>query len=245
MRTTKIAPNNLNKGLVLAVGLFSVSALNANVLLSWDAGSVTTAPFAATTVAGNIQGTPSLSGGSGVVFDVGGTSGNYEASTTDPATVTWASTEAGSLTAEQYLTFTVQADSGYQLNLNGGSFEFAWDPSGNAGTRVDKVGLFSSVEGFSAGAGIGYIDTATDSPWAARTSVFNISGAQYDGLTGAVEFRLYLWNGGTPATPAASQALAGISNLNGAVVAVPEPSVFALLGGLGALGMVLYRRRKR
>lgn len=244
MKDLPHAPYIAFKSLLLAASLALASVSHADILASWDALTNAGTPFPATTVDPNIQGTPAISGGTGVGFDFGGTSGQYDITTADPNAITWTNSGAAAITAGHYITFTVQAASGYQLNLNGGSFDFAWDPSGNASTRVDQVALFSSVDGFTSGSEIASISTIDDSPWAARTSIFNITGSQFDGLTSPVEFRLYLWNGGTPDLPAAAQALEGVSSLNGSIVAVPEPSAYALFGGLLALGACLIRRRR-
>ncbi len=140
----------------------------------------------------------------------------------------------------RYISFTIQSQSGFELNLNGASVNFtAWR---NGGGAPEDFGLAARTDGgtFVAGNQIGSVllkphggSSGISNP---QTLSFTFSGAQWDGVTDAVEIRLYGWDG-TGNLHTEDTTITGAS-----VTVVPELSSAALLG-LGGLALILRRRK--
>ncbi|HKK17250.1 MAG TPA: PEP-CTERM sorting domain-containing protein, partial [Opitutales bacterium] len=130
-----------------------------------------------------------------------------------------------SFDASNYINFTITADTG-SFNVTGASL-FA--KTGGSG-QTTNFALRSDVDSFSA-------DLLTGS----RTGdVFqSFSTSTIAGITNqtSVEFRLYVW--GASATSDTHR----YDDISLTLAAVPEPSAFALLSGLMALGWIAVRRR--
>lgn len=144
------------------------------------------------------------------------------------------------------LDFSITNNTGGDLVLD--TFYFDYNPTGNAATTLELLHFKASYNG---GANTtSELDDANNTVIGSLTTIVgNSGGDMYDvaislssGLTDNVlangetaAFRISLPNLGT-------FNAVGIDNV--AITAVPEPSTFAILAGLAALGLVMVRRRR-
>ena len=146
----------------------------------------------------------------------------------------------------EFLSFTVDAADGSQLDLAGGSLVFAnFGNAGGGANRIEQATLFSSVTGFTAGS---QLSTVTVSGGVSDLTLDLPDLATLNGLTDPIEFRVLFSRNNAPTNTGGGLELkdsAGASVvLNGEVNAatpVPEPASLALVG-LGSL-LILGRRR--
>jgi hypothetical protein len=145
------------------------------------------------------------------------------------------SVTADSFTNNGFFSFTVTPDVGFELNL--ASLDFLVALGGNSETRNYEIR--SNLTGATSLAG-------PAAPTGVRTDgTAGMDNISID-LTGFTEFQ----NLTTPVTFQFITATTGNFNAtlewdNITVSAVPEPSTYAALFGLGALGLVMWRRRRR
>jgi len=151
-------------------------------------------------------------------------------------------TAAEAVTNNDYFTFTLTPSAGYQLNLTQLSFDFQSSGTVNNAVQSSSYTVFSSVGGFSSG---NHIDSGTwtyltDTGW--KSSLTSISGVSFQNLITAIEFRIYMSDGGSNS----NAHFATVDNviLDGTVAAIPEHSTAALLLGSMA-GLLVALRRKR
>lgn len=137
---------------------------------------------------------------------------------------------AAAVANNQYFQFSLGPDAGFEMDLQGLSFNAA---RGGASTPRGWV-LRSSLDGF--GSDIATAEVATANPTLSSFGV-DLSGPQYQDLQSALTFRLY---GFAPSTGVGmfydNLMVAGV------VSAVPEPSTWLLMA-LGLAGFWLQRRR--
>jgi hypothetical protein len=103
--------------------------------------------------------------------------------------LTWGMTE------NDYMTFTVTPDSGYQLNLTRFTFRTRVNQLINS---AERWALFSSVDGFTSTSNVINIGYTSDiSIWTGTKNnvVINLSAAKFQNLTTPIEFRLYIYGG--------------------------------------------------
>ena len=132
---------------------------------------------------------------------------------------------AATLEATDYVTFTLDANDGYEINFD--SFVYTGQKSDSGPTAF---ALRSSLDGFTANIG---------SPTAAGTTIV-LTASQFQNLTTPVEFRLYGYGaGGGTGTFSINDY-----SFDGTVEAVPEPNTLALFG-VGSLLMLASRHRTR
>jgi hypothetical protein len=151
--------------------------------------------------------------------------------------------EAISATSTDWLGFTINANSGYRLNLQNLSFAYAF--SFNGGTAPTGPATFdvrSSVDNYASSisiltASVGTVNAVT---WSNASIV--LTDAAYQDLS-AITFRIFL-NDGTN-TNAVSYVRLDTVTLTGVASAVPEPASYALFAGMGGLVLVGVRRRSR
>ncbi|MEM9226598.1 MAG: PEP-CTERM sorting domain-containing protein, partial [Verrucomicrobiota bacterium] len=140
-----------------------------------------------------------------------------------------------------FLSFTIQADSGYQLELNDGTISYTIARPGNAGAV--NAAVLTSIGGFSAGQEIdSYALAQEGSPdYNAPIVTTDLPSTGYDAVTAPFEVRIYFFGGS-----ASSSNIAYIRNLevDGDLAVVPEPSQYAGLAGVMTLLFVALRRRK-
>lgn len=149
-------------------------------------------------------------------------------------------TEADAIAANDYFTFNITPTAGFVLNLSSLSF------TANI-SNVNSAELFSvrsSVDSFGSNIGSGEITRvkgfgADDF----QDFSFGLTAPSFQNLTGATEFRIYLYNASAPDT--ANNRYTRFDNvLLQGVTAVPEPGTITLMG-LGLAGLAASRRRKR
>lgn len=164
---------------------------------------------------------------------------------------------AAAFTAGSYVTFSVTAPTGYEIDLDSISFQAAAATNTAAAKRsfylVSELstGTFTNsstvlVSDSTPQAGAGGLTLPLQSATATNTvpKDYSVSLASLDLISQGQTriFRFYLQ------TETSSQSIAFDDIvLNGtvsAISAVPEPSSFAALAGLGALGFVAVRRRR-
>ena len=148
-----------------------------------------------------------------------------------------------------YFSFTVDVDTGYQMDLSSFQFDLGYTRNGTFNNKEFKAYLLTSIDGFvdandilgSQQITVGANTTTATYPNGTTTITLS-SLSQYQGITSSTEFRIYIAD-----TTGNSNYIQRLDNftLNGAVTAVPEPGTFALLGGSLALGFVMLRRRAR
>lgn len=148
----------------------------------------------------------------------------------------------------EYLELTVNADSGYALDLNSFSFELG----GSNNTLVDAISyaqVRSSVDGYSTSLTMtpGAVTEATvNNPaggsFSASKTPFTISlsGSEYQELS-SFTLRIYAYATGE------ENAFWKADNASfyGTVAAVPEPASVSLIIGLSGLGLAFWCRRRK
>jgi hypothetical protein len=138
-----------------------------------------------------------------------------------------------------YVQFTVNADSGYTLNLASLSYGYQMSQIQGSGTAPFTFETRSSVDGFASAISGTYSTNPVSSATSSfHTATFDLSSIAYSGLE-SIEFRFYVTGSG-----------AGFANdiarwdditVTGDVALIPEPTT-ALLGGLGLLALLRRRR---
>lgn len=142
---------------------------------------------------------------------------------------------------DDYFSFLVTPDSGYEMDLTSLTFDYGYSSTSNSGgqlrayvtTSDDSHATFESFFTNTA--------TVTGSTVFDTAATVDLSGAEFQDITSPLELRIYLSDEYN-----LNDVIHRIDNvsLNGSVsaVAVPEPSSMALCG-LGA-GFLLMRRRR-
>ncbi len=202
------------------------SVAGASVISDW-AAAPNGASIPGSNVAANISAVD-LTRGAGLVLATGGTfnSNNWQEGTD----------QASAAANDNYLTFGVTVDSGYELNLS--DMEIRYDRSG---TGPNMLEILMSDDGFATSSSV-WTDAAVSD-----LGEDNFFALVASGLTGTVEFRIFAWgassSNGTFDIETINFAGGGTYGirLNGEVVLVPGASSLALLG-LG--GLVATRRRR-
>ena len=139
---------------------------------------------------------------------------------------------------ERYMSITIQAASGYQLNLDGANISLLG--SRNGGGAPDTFYITATTTGTTT------VDNQIgDSTFLALTGSGNVydinstfSGAAWDGLTGEVEIRFY--GGGQSTT--GNIHFSDMSITGGSIVAIPEPAALGMVAVFG--GSILFIRRR-
>lgn len=150
-------------------------------------------------------------------------------------------TEAGAITANDYISFTITPVAGYQLNLTSLQFAYLVLGADNA-VQESTYRVYADVPGFgftsgnSVGSAVGAINQTTYS----TTPAFSLANSAFQNITTSTEFRIYI----SDRTSNSASVFASLDNvvLSGNSVLIPEPSSLMLVGASGFL--VLLRRRK-
>ncbi len=151
------------------------------------------------------------------------------------STITDGTNEAGAVSNNDYYTFTLTPNAGYSASLTDLTFKLAVYGTGSTA----NFAVYSSVNSFSSNIG-----TATTSNTTSfDTATISLAAPQFQNLTSAVTFRIYIWDNQNDSTK--GDLLDNVI-LNGNLAAVPEPSTWAMMGlGAGLLGAAQRFRRKR
>ncbi|GAA5494477.1 hypothetical protein Rhal01_00638 [Rubritalea halochordaticola] len=153
-------------------------------------------------------------------------------------------TVGDAVAGNRFISFTIQAASGYMLNLDGATISYTAYRNGSgapekfATLAVVGGGGFSAADQLDAG-----IDTPFGTPGSGSTGSGNtetwsdtFTGAEWDGVTESIEVRLYGWDG------TGNMHFSDVK-IDGAEVAlVPETSISMMIG-LAGLGLIIRRRR--
>lgn len=152
--------------------------------------------------------------------------------------------KAGSLavaiTNNDYITFNVEASSGFTMTLT--NLSFVAGRADEAKSATDWA-VMSSVDGFTDGDEVGtLLVTGAQQAGDLQSFNFDLTGTGYENIAAGtnVEFRIYMWG----ASGAKSSSRVQIDNvlLQGTTSVVPEPGTFALLAGLTGLTSAMLRR---
>lgn len=149
--------------------------------------------------------------------------------------------------ANEYFAFEIDVDPGSAMDLTSLTFELGYTAVGTFVGKEFTAYLLSSIGGFTADKSLGDgtvlvtdLNSGSSPQYPSAPTFIDLSGVQFDNVTTAVEFRLYI----TDNTGNANY-LGRIDDitLNGTVTDIPEHSACALFGGLLACGCVMLRRR--
>jgi hypothetical protein len=210
---------NINN-ISLASAFFVIAAASSSAqLVTYTFGSTATPVVTANQVADNLAAS-AFSGLNGSP-STGGTSplssGSYFTATT------WGDAYPGT----NYFTFTLTPEAGYQFSTTSLSFNYRATGSGPA-----ALAIYSSANSYASP--LASFASVHDSAWYAS----GFLSVSLTNLTTSTSFRIY----GSGAESNSGTLRVDNVILNGTVSAVPEPSTYALLGGVGVLGFTAYRR---
>jgi len=146
-------------------------------------------------------------------------------------------TAADAITNNDYFKFTLTPNATFLANLT----DLFFDYSGTGTSSIENTSTFfvrSGADNFAADIGTTVLAGQFAGNSVFRRQTIDLSGASFQNLTAAIEFRIYVMNSVT----ATNDGVARLDNitLNGTIV--PEPSSLALVGSLGVLALLRRRR---
>lgn len=155
---------------------------------------------------------------------------------------------SSALSLNNYIGFTITPAASTTLDYGVLSFDFG---SSNSTSGVDYTinwAVFSSVGGFASesnaidsGSFSVLRNTGAGAVWVNPDPSVALNSAGLNSAAVPVEFRIYFWDN---TTTVHSSLLARVDNISLTASAIPEPSTYAALIGLAALGFVALRRRQ-
>ncbi len=149
---------------------------------------------------------------------------------------------ASTVAAEEYLSFQITPNVGYEMDLETFTFkQRATNTPGGAGSSSFNfvADVRSSVDGFASSI-MSYVVTSGVNPTPEARTV-DLSAAAFQDLAVAIEIRIYFRDNANNAGQV--NRITEIA-LNGEVALIPEPTSFALLG-LGGLCLLPHRKRRQ
>jgi hypothetical protein len=141
-------------------------------------------------------------------------------------------TTGGTIDANDYFTFTLDANDGYVIDYS----SFSFTGQGNGGPKFLQLEYCINGSPYQP---VGTALTATTNNTRKDYSI-DLSGEQFQNLTDTVTFRLYGYN----AVNSTGQFSINSYSINGYVDTAPEPQTLSLIG-VGSLLMFGYLRRTR
>jgi len=156
--------------------------------------------------------------------------------------------EAGAIGGDDYVSFEVTVDAGFQVDFT--SLDFFTLRRENVDATDEGLGapsafsVYSSADGFTNQIGSGtlpLVDFSVDNtnPFEAQS----VSLSSLQDVTGTTEFRIIFWAGDGIASPGERTWRLDELSVSG-TTEVPEPSTYAAIFGLLALGYAWARRRR-
>ncbi|MEM6821259.1 MAG: hypothetical protein AAF558_04900 [Verrucomicrobiota bacterium] len=100
---------------------------------------------------------------------------------------------SNALSSNDYLTFSIRADNGSVINLDGAAINLTLGRLNFGGPS--NYAIFTSVNGFAASQAVDSGTLGSSGDYTPRVISFTLSGSQYNNLSGTVEFRIYAYNG--------------------------------------------------
>lgn len=205
------------------------SSLKAAVLADFDF----TGSSAASVDASTDWSTTNLVAGGGLALNFDGSRGNAAPSAGTTYGVV-GNGLASAIADNDFYSFIIAPDANRELTYTNIQFDLYKTVSASSTVSVN---LLTSLDGFTSSVGVAtLVGTAQSNGFFARSIDL---GSLTDNLSSAVEFRLYIDDGG--GSTVTNQILFDNIIVNGDVAVVPESSAL-LLGSLGAL-LLLHRRR--
>ena len=149
-------------------------------------------------------------------------------------------TAAAAITANDYFKFTLTPNATFLANLT----DLFFDYSGTGATNVPNTSTFfvrSGADNFAADVGTTVSATQAEGNSVFRRQTIDLTGASFQNLTAAIEFRIYVFASIAAPSDFGIVRLDNIT-LNGDIAPIPEPSSLALVGSLGVLALLRRRR---
>jgi hypothetical protein len=156
-------------------------------------------------------------------------------------------TAADAITANDFVKFTIDVNSGYNVSFTNLNFYTLRRPTTGSGAP-NNFAIRTSQDNYTATVATGgLLASALETDTTFSLNTLNLSSvSNLQSVTNSTEFRIYMW---------ASQGIGGstsnrnfqLDNLtvNGTVSAIPEPSSAAMLLGGAAASLALMARRRR
>ena len=223
--------------ILAGLALLSASVVSADVLASYDFASDLTATTEDANVTAN-----DFTVGAGITGS-GRSSGSKSlfarASLTDGANQI---SLANAITANDYFSFTVDVDAGYEMDLTNFQFDLGYTRNGSFDGKQFRTYLMTSIDGFTTADFYDFdtVDVTVNGAvltYPNGTKTISLAGAQFQNITTSTEFRLYIAD-----NTGSADFIHRIDNvtLNGTVI--PEPGTIGLVSAAG-LGILFIRRR--
>ena len=183
-----------------------LKSIPAKFLVNAAIGLMVATGLSATTIAGftfDIDLNPTTEGSNVTVSALGSGSGFAVArSSTDGGnafirtSVTGINDLAGAITDNDYVSFTVTPGAGVDLDLTSLSLRAGYTNSGSYTSKILTQAVLTDIDGFTAAASLGSVSTANtstnDGTVVYQTLNIDLTAAQFQDITTATEFRIYL-----------------------------------------------------
>jgi len=226
----KKAQNTLMKTILFSIFLFQLA--NAIVLIGYnfnDGTLDTSNQDASVTVTTFTQG-PGLTPPDPTTGEIGGD--------LDEIGIVHNTSQATAISSGDYFSIDLTIDSAFEADLSSLTFNVT---SNHVSRGIREYAIFSSIDGFTtAVASNSVTHTGT------QLQTIDLSAAQFQNINGPVEFRIYLYDGGTGGSPSSTDRDTFFDDftLNALAIssAVPEPTSLTLLG-LGGFFLLIKRKR--